>query len=768
MLRPLTSPPPLTPLPGSWGWLKHTTRLVCQPRLLPLAGLEALTAPGSRYAWRALDDDPQFLWRRQLPLPGWHMLEVRLDHAGASAAVKLYFDTGDGFDEAHSLYLALRAGRVSKRLCYIPPTLRAIRFDPLESTGEFSVEHLRLVWLTPGFAHERLAQRLTNLHPDWLQTPRQQLITSLKRRARERGLAWRELALAQYEATFARTCPSASYRAWLDRHPTPPAVVIAARLAAFDWTPTISILLPTHDTEPAYLTRCLDSVLAQSYPHWQLCIADDASRDPQVMQTLSRYAAADTRIALVQREHNGHICAASNSALELARGEFVALLDHDDELARDALFHVVEALQRQPDAEVLYSDEDKIDERGERFDPHFKPAWNPDLLLGQNYLSHLSVYRTAGVRALGGFRLGLEGSQDHDLALRCTRGLSAERIVHIPQVLYHWRAAGTSTAGAAAAKAYTGVAGLRAVREHLAIEAPAARVEAGRFPNTYRVHWPLPQPAPLVSLLVPTRDRVELLEPCVRALLERTAYPNLELLILDNDSRDPATLDFFTAIAADPRVRVLRWPGPFNYSALNNFGAAQARGTVLGLVNNDIEPMHPEWLTEMVAHACRPEIGCVGAKLYYPNGTIQHAGVVLGVGGVAGHAHKYFSGHQPGYFSRLHLAQNYSAVTAACLVVRREIFTAVGGLDAAHLAVAFNDVDFCLRVRDAGYRNLWTPFAELYHHESVSRGSDDTQAKRARAASEAQYMRRRWGASLFTDPAYHPHLTLTHEDFSLR
>jgi len=721
------------------------------------------------YAWESTGDDPQFWLTRRLSLPGWQMLEVAMEHDQPSVSVRLYLDTGEGMSEEQSVYLPLKSGRVTKRLFYVPRRLKALRFDPMEGEGHFTIRHLRLAWLTPWFAHDRLAQRLVNMHHQWRGVRKEVVLPTLKQQAREKGRHWRELALAQYEETFARFTPRLSYARWLESRRGLAAERVLRIIEKLPRKPLISVLVPVHNPRIEWLRECLDSVLAQIYPHWELCIADDASTDPEVAAVLAAYADQDQRVRVLYRPRNGHICAASNSALTLVRGEYVALLDHDDCLSPYALFRVAEALHRHPDAGLLYSDEDKLNEQGERFDPHFKPQWNPDLLLAQNYISHLGVYRADLVREVGGFREGFEGSQDHDLVLRVTARLAPEQIVHIPYVLYHWRAGEGSTALGSSEKEYTSEAGLAAVRDHLAAVAPAAGVSLGHFPNTYRVRWPVPEPAPLVTLLVPTRDRVEILRPCVDAILERTDYPNIELLILDNQSRCPETLAYMAEVEQrDPRVRVLHWPQPFNYSAINNFGARQARGQLLGLVNNDIEPINPDWLSEMVSHACRPEIGCVGAKLYYPNDTLQHAGVILGIGGVAGHAHKYFSRNAPGYFTRLHLTHNLSAVTGACLLVRKAVFEEVGGLDETHLKVAFNDVDLCLKVREAGYRNLWTPYAELYHHESVSRGADDNAAKRARANGEADYMRRTWGRALDTDPAYNPNLTLVHEDFSLR
>ncbi|WP_110631114.1 glycosyltransferase family 2 protein [Salinicola salarius] len=730
-----------------------------------------LSQQGSRqhWAWQATGNDPQFWLFKRLPLPGWHMLEVAMDHDQPSVSVRLYMDTGEGFSQAQSIYLPLKSGRITKRLFYVPGRLKALRFDPMESEGFFALRHFRIVWLTPWFAHDRLAQRLANMHYHWRDIAKADVLPRLKRQALKQGRHWRELALADYDATFERMSAQRSYSGWLADLREPEPEELSQALATLSFKPTISVLVPVYNPRLEWLRECLDSVLEQTYACWQLCIADDASTDTAVRDLLAEYAVRDDRIQIAYRSENGHICAASNSALDLVRGEFVALLDHDDMLTPNALFHIVEALQRHPEAGLLYSDEDKINEAGERYDPHFKPQWNPDLLLAQNYLSHLGVYRTNLVREVGGFREGFEGSQDHDLALRCTARLAPSQIVHIPHVLYHWRAGEGSTAKGSEGKDYTSESGLKAVRSYLASHHPSARAEHGQYPNTYRVHWPLPEPAPLVSLLVPTRDRVEILRPCVDAILERTDYPNFELLILDNQSTCAETLAYMHKVSErDSRVRVLHWNQPFNYSAINNFGARKARGDIIGLVNNDIEPINSGWLTEMVGQATRPEIGCVGAKLYYPNETVQHAGVILGIGGVAGHAHKYFSRNSPGYFTRLHLAHNLSAVTAACLLVRRSVFEQVDGLNETHLPVAFNDVDFCLKVRKAGYRNLWTPYAELYHHESVSRGQDDNAKKRARAAGEVAYMRKAWGPALDSDPAYNPNLTLVHEDFSLR
>lgn len=741
---------------------------VITPCYTPAHQLSALPKD-EEFAWCSLGDDPQFTLKKAALLPGWQMLEIEITHDQPSAAVKLYMDTGEGISEEQSVYLPLKDGRITKRLLYVPRGLKKVRLDPLESEGRFTVRHLRFVWLTPWFAHDRLSQRLANMHFQWRGFQKAKVLPELKKLAAQQNVDWRELAMQHYEATFERFTTGRNYQAWLTSQPVLTSEEIKGSIQRLRYTPLISVLVPVYNPPIEFLKECLDSVLAQHYSHWQLCIADDASTDPAISELLADYVEQDRRIHVVTRKTNGHICAASNSALALATGEFIALLDHDDCLAPEALLEMATAINHQPDACLLYSDEDKLDGCGYRYDPHFKPDWNPDLLLAQNYISHLGMYNTELVRALGGFREGFEGSQDHDLALRVSAHITSQQIVHVPKVLYHWRAVEGSTAINSEQKGYTSNAGLKAVADHLSSHCAEAGVEHGTFPNTYRVHWPLPDKVPFVSLLIPTRDRIEILKPCVDAILARTDYQNFEVLVLDNGSTCLDTLSYMDAIASkDARVRVLRWKYPFNYSAINNFGVRHANGEIIGLINNDIEPINAQWLTEMVRQANRPEIGCVGAKLYYPNDTIQHAGVILGIGGVAGHAHKYFTRHAIGYFTRLHVAHNLSAVTAACLLVRKQVFEAVGGLNEEYLSVAFNDVDLCLKIREAGYRNVWTPYAELYHHESISRGADDNAKKRMRAAGEVAYMRKTWAEQLDNDPAYNPNLTLVHEDFSLR
>lgn len=584
-----------------------------------------------------------------------------------------------------------------------------------------------------------------------------------------------------------------SYERWADTFDTPAPEALKAlahQAADFPRRPLISIVVPVYNTPERWLLKAVESVRAQTYPRWELCLADDASPEPHVRPLLEKLAASDPRIKVAYREKNGHISAASNSALELATGEYIGLLDHDDELVPHALHEVVALLNAHPDTDLVYSDEDKIDEEGRRHEAYFKPDWLPDLFRAQNYISHFTVYRAALVREVGGFRVGYEGSQDWDLALRVIERIADDsRIRHIPKVLYHWRAIPGSTALMLSEKNYPLEAARRALTDHFARR--DEKVTLHHVPGDHwRVQYPLPDEPPLVSLVIPTRNGLKFLQRCVDSILEKTTYPHYEIVIVDNGSDDEATLGYLQSLnegrhpmlrelraasqasvvpgkARVPDVRVLRYDAPFNYSAINNFAVAKAEGELVGLLNNDLEVITPGWLEEMASQALRPGVGCVGAMLYYPNDRIQHAGVIVGLGGVAGHAFRDYPRGTEGKFNRARLVQNYSAVTAACLVIRKTIYQQVGGLDERELKIAFNDIDFCLKVRAAGYRNLWTPFAELYHHESVSRGAEDTPEKHERFRSEVETMLARWPEPIRHDPAYNPNLSLELTDFSL-
>ncbi|MBY7668175.1 MULTISPECIES: glycosyltransferase [Vibrio] len=565
--------------------------------------------------------------------------------------------------------------------------------------------------------------------------------------------------------------PLINYGQWLEKYgqlSVEQTQMVSARIASLSERPKISVLMPVYNPPLDYLCEAIESVQAQLYPEWELCIADDASPNQAVRDLLREYAQQDSRIRVVEREQNGHISLATNSALALASGDFIALMDHDDTLANDALYWVAEAIIANPQAVLIYSDEDKLSSDGQtRYDPNFKPHWNPELLRSQNCISHLGVYKTDLAKALGGFRIGFEGAQDWDFALRYSETLSPDQVVHIPRILYHWRAIEGSTAIDGDEKPYALTAGLQAVQEHCDRIHIQAQVVEHPERHYARVKYAIPTPQPMVSMIIPTRNGLDVLSVCIDSILAKTTYSNYEIIIVDNGSDCADTLAYLDKLQQEnDNIVLLHDDSPFNYSALNNKAAAIAKGEILALVNNDVEVITPDWLAEMVGHAIQPQNGAVGARLWYPDDTLQHGGVIL-VGGVAGHAHKHLPKGMPGYACRAIVAQNYSAVTAACLVVRKAVFELVGGLNETDLTVAFNDIDFCLKVQEAGYFNVWTPYAELYHYESKTRGFEDTPEKEARFAKEVAYMRNRWGHRLDADPCYNPNLTMAREDFSL-
>lgn len=558
------------------------------------------------------------------------------------------------------------------------------------------------------------------------------------------------------------------YERWLAQNAPRPSDVRRMRTVAplLPYRPVFSVIVPVYEPDAQHLREALDSVIAQAYPFWELCIADDASPSAYVGEILQAYAAADSRVKVVRRERNGHIAAASNSALEIATGDFVAFLDHDDLLSPDALFENAVALNADPALDVVYSDEDKVTGAFVFDSAYFKPDWSPDSLLSRNYVNHLGVYRRRLVAEVGGFREGFEGSQDYDLLLRVTE--RTQRVGHIPRVLYHWRTHAGSTAAERGQKGYALDAARRAIEEALERRGEPGRVLHDEVrQGIYTVRYAITRPG-RVSIIVPTRDHGNDVDVCLRSIVERSTYRDWEVVLLDNGSRDPASLRVFADWAArEPeRVRVVPYDVPFNYSTVNNYAARHATGEYLLFLNNDTEVITPDWIEAMMEQAQRPSIGAVGVKLLYDDRTVQHAGVIVGLGGVAGHSHKNFPADAPGYFYTLQTVNNFSAVTAACMMMRAEVFREAGGFD-ERLAIAFNDVDLCLRLREAGYFNIYLPHVELYHHESKTRGIEDTPEKQARFLREQYFMHERWGTDTRPDPHYNINLTRDAENFAI-
>ena len=557
-----------------------------------------------------------------------------------------------------------------------------------------------------------------------------------------------------------------NYEKWILLNEPNNAELLQQRQHQFLCQPKISIVTPTWNTPPHCLKEMIDSVRAQTYGNWELCIADGNSSSQQTKKILTDYARSDNRIRLAFLDKNLGIAGNSNAALHLASGDFITLLDHDDTLAPFALHEVVTRLQ-QPETkiDILYSDEDFINANGKkRFSPTFKPSFGWDTLRSHNYICHLLVFRNEIINKTGGFRKGFDGSQDYDLVLRACE--LAREIVHIPKILYHWRVHPASTAGNPNAKNYAHDAGRKALQEHLDRCNLSGQASNGLATGLYQAIYH-PTEWPLISIIIPSKDQANTLRTCLDSILAEN-YPNLEILILENGSTDTETFQLYEKLKQDPRFNIINWSLPFNYAAINNYGAKLATGELLLFLNNDIESLKKENLFRLAEHALQPETGAVGAALFYPDSTIQHAGVVLGMTGSAGHTLRHTPKGKLGYGFRMATIRNLSCVTGACLMIKRKTFDEVNGFD-ENLAIAFNDIDLCLKVRESGYSVVWTPHAEYTHFESKTRGPEDTPEKISRFQREINYFKSKWNKQLMAgDEFYSPNLNPESETPSIR
>ena len=537
-----------------------------------------------------------------------------------------------------------------------------------------------------------------------------------------------------------------------------------AEIANLLYNPKISIIMPVFNVDPNWLQLAIKSVENQWYKKWELCIADDNSSNTPTLEFLNSIRSPKIKVNCLPK--NQGISAASNEALSMATGDYIALMDHDDELTPDALFEVVKAIN-EAGAEFIYSDEDKLELDGLFSDPHLKPDYSPDMFLSQNYLSHLGVIKKSLVDRVGGFTVGLEGAQDYDLYLKVLE--HTDKVAHISKVLYHWRKLPGSTASVFSDKSYAQDAGSMALTRAMQRRQLDAKVLGGKYPGTYRIEYAINH-QPLVSIIIPFKDKPDLLKMCIESILEKSSYSKFEIIGISNNSVEQETfVEIQRLTALDNRISFFEHNVPFNFSEINNYAVRNhATGEHLLLLNNDIEILNEAWIESLLEFSQREDVGAVGAKLYYPDGNLQHAGIIMGIGGIAGHSHKYLEGSHHGYFSRPNIVQNLSAVTGACLMVKRQIYDEVDGLDEDNLKIAFNDVDFCLRIREKGYLNVFTPYCEAIHHESISRGHEITLEQLERFNREVDYMAMRHGKLLERgDPYYNHALTLEHEDFSL-
>ena len=560
---------------------------------------------------------------------------------------------------------------------------------------------------------------------------------------------------------------SITYKAWLLKNQPSERILENQKKHHFVYEPKISIIVPLYKTPEKYLDEMIESVKSQTYGNWELCLSDGSGKNSPIKEKLCQYEKKDARIKVVYNEKQLHISDNTNEALKICTGDFIAFGDHDDLFAPNALYECVKEINRDRSVDMIYTDEDKITMDGkEHFQPHFKSDFNIDMLRSMNYICHLLVVKRSLYEKVGFLKHEFDGAQDYEFVLRCVE--NTEHISHIPMILYHWRAHKESTAENPESKRYAFEAGKRAVEAHYQRVGIQAEVEMGELLGIYRTKYHL-DTEPLVSIIIPTKDHIEDLDKCIQSIEKRATYKNIEYIIIENNSEKEETFEYYEKLKKEnPRVKLVVWEKEFNYSRINNFGVQYARGEYLLFLNNDTEIINENVIEEMLGYCMRDDVGIVGARLYYEDDTVQHAGVVVGLGGVAGHAFVGAAKDDPGYFRRIFVAQDYSAVTAACLMSKRKVFDKVKGFEET-LAVAFNDIDFCMKVRKAGYLIVYNPYVELHHYESKSRGLEDTEEKIERFQGEIEIFQERWKEFLEEgDPYYSPNLTLDKNDFSLR
>lgn len=556
------------------------------------------------------------------------------------------------------------------------------------------------------------------------------------------------------------------YGPWYEAYVPDEAALEKQRHHHFEYSPLISVAVPAYRTPEKFLAQMIDSLLAQTYGNWELCIANGSPEDSAMKKVLEEYTKKDSRIRVSELTENKGIAGNTNAALEMAQGEFVGLLDHDDLLAPNALYEIVRALDEDRNLDAVYTDEDKVTtELDEHFQPHLKTDFNLDLLRSNNYICHFFVVRRSIVQKVGGFCQEFDGAQDHDFIFRCIE--TAEKVGHIPEILYHWRTHKASTADNPASKMYAFDAGKRAIEAHLKRTGTEGIVSHTPDLGFFRVKYPV-QGQPLVSVIIPNKDEKETLKACIDSIREKTEYPNYEIIIVENNSTTDEIFQYYKELSQDPRIRLLRWKKEFNYSAINNYGVRHANGEYLLFLNNDVTVITPGWIKELLGVCQRPEVGAAGVKLIYPDNTIQHAGCVIGLGGIAGHMFVDMPANRTGYLHKASILQDMSAVTAACMMMKRTAFEEAGGFT-EKLSVAFNDVDLCLKVRKNHKLIVYDPYVQLYHMESKTRGAEDNKEKVRRFQEEIEYMRCQWLDILKKgDPYYNKNLSLTKWNYSLR
>ncbi|HLX61800.1 MAG TPA: glycosyltransferase [Planctomycetota bacterium] len=724
-----------------------------QDDLKPGGQIEAL--PNGNGAWRSLGRDPFFTVAKNFS-PGWMRVAAQLE-SERSGLAQFYWDSGDGFTEKDSVFLSDASGkRETIKYVKLKRPVRALRFDPADVPMDFKLLHFS-------------AQPLSDIRM-WLEALKWKWSDMRARRNFGRSLKYGFKLLLNFKLKEFRqklfppdaSIPQNAYEAWRARHTLTPERRAAMRdeIALWENPPTISVIMPVYNVPEIYLRKAIDSVLNQIYPRWELCIADDKSTAPHIRPILDDYAKKDSRIKVVYREENGHISAASNSALDLATGEFLATLDNDDELAEHALFETAKAIVADPTLDYIYSDEDKIDMTGRHVEPFFKPDWSPELFLSCMYTCHLSVYRASLVRAVGGYRSAFDTAQDYDLVLRLLE--RTQRVHHLQDILYHWRMLPTSTAAGSAAKPKAHLTAQRSLREHLERAGARGSVEDGPAPGFHCVRFEIIG-KPKISIIIPSTcapkivegREINYLERCIQSILDKSTWREFEIIILHRNQM-PAEMEArFTA----PGIRRVSYSDAFNWSRVNNLGARHASGEHLLFMNDDMEIITPGWLEAMLEFSQQDGIGAVGAKLLFPDGRLQHAGVLV-MRGKPGHPYYCFPGGDPGYFFSNAVHRNVLAVTGACMMTRKSVFEFVGGLN-EDFPLNYNDVDYCMKLIAAGKRIVYTPHAQLYHYESLSR-------PKGVEPKEIERFEKLWLARFPDDPYFNPNLTIENSAYIVR
>ena len=722
-------------------------------RLRPLADLRAVAAGTG--TWEAMGGRPRFA----LEIPdgqwpyGWVLLESRLQRRAQDYSAKLVFDTGNGFDDARALDIPANFKGVIHELVFLPRGLVGVQWAPMHTPGMFDQSGLR--WTGIGKLG-RIFRMVRRVWPVLRRQPRMKLDALGLDVARMVV----DLVGAYSAAGKLRTYATApSYPEWIGRHDTLTGrdrSLIRQHIARLAGAIRFELVIAVQSYDPILLGGTLASIANQLYRNAGVVLFDaDGQCGARLLEHARSLADAGIEAQCIgAAQFEARLSELCDPRSGSHASTFIVSIQAGDVLAEHALYWMASEAVSCPGAGLIYSDEDGLDAKGARCAPIFKPDWSLELLRSYNYLGQFVAFSAGALCRAGGLKAADRPGENHDLVLRVCDVLAAGSIVHIPAILIHRHGGGTGQAAPAA------------VAAHLARNGIDAEVSEIR-PGICRTRYRLPPDPPMVSILIPTRDAFHLIEQCVESVLQKSTYPNYEIIVIDNRSTDADAVAYLASLAARPKVRVLRYERDFNFSAINNIAARTAAGDVLCLLNNDTEIISPDWLEEMVGQLLQIHVGVVGAKLYYPDGCVQHGGDVVGVGGVANHAHAYLQRTEPGCCNRAVAAQDLSAVTAACMMTWRKLYLDMDGLDENNLSVAFNDVDYCLRAREAGYRVVWTPYAELYHHESVSRGKDDTPEKKRRAKREAAYMRKRWGSALTHDPFYNPNLSYQRADFSL-